>query len=143
MPKEKPTFPIHLDKKAFAETIKSAKAVTALPKAGVRMLLVPNPDGGAEAFPFCHEQGPDTTCKIKSTLQPDGSFGFECQCKPSSPGGGPGGGGGSPTLKPCIMTSAPNIRCLKFDCRGTCEKVYIERPFFGQVLFVVACRCAP
>ena len=141
MPKAQPTFPIHLDKKAFAETIKSAKAVTALPKAGVRMLLVPNPDGGADATPFCHEQGPNTICKINSTLQSDGSFGFACQCKSTTPPGGPGSPGGSLTPKPCILTSS--TRCLKLDCRGTCERVYIQKTVLGHALFVIACRCTP
>jgi len=142
MPKAQPTFPIHLDKKAFAETIKSAKAVTALPKAGVRMLLVPNPDGGADATPFCHEQGPTTTCKIKSTPQPDGGFGFVCQCKPTSGGPGDPPSSPTPTLNPCVLTTGPS-RCLKLDCRGTCERVYIQRPFLGHALYVIACRCTP
>jgi hypothetical protein len=140
MPKDK-RLRIYLDKKAWAATQKSAKAVRTLPKSGVRMMIIPAADGGADVVPFCHEQGPDTICQVRSTLKPDGSISFECRCRPANTGGGGPSSGGSPTVPSCVLTSSPRLQCLKFGCKGRCELVLVQRPVLGKILFFAACRC--
>jgi hypothetical protein len=142
MPKAQTPSRISLQKKDWAATLKAAKSVSTLPDGGIRVLFVPNPDGGADGFPFCHEQGPDTTCQVRSSLQPDGSLSFECRCKSTSPGGpGPSPGGG-PTIKPCLLRSSPQLGCLKLGCKGKCELVIAEKPVFGKILYFASCRCS-
>ncbi|MFY9554022.1 MAG: hypothetical protein WAV20_10005 [Blastocatellia bacterium] len=142
MPKERTPVRISLSKKDWAATLKSATSVKTLPKGGVRFLLIPNPDGGADGYPFCHEQGPETNCQIKSTPQADGSLAFECRCRPA----GGGGGGSSPTLpgtiKPCLLITSGRLRCLKLDCDGACELVFVEKNFLGRTLYMATCRCS-
>lgn len=143
MAKAKTQLRITLDKKEWAATLRSATRVRTLPKRGVRMLLIPSPDGGAEAMPFCAEEGDQgTRCIVKPTSRPGGTVTYECSCRPPKKDV-PLEGLPSARRTDCLMASGP-VRCLPRipnGCRGTCELLLVEKVMLGKTLFVTACRC--
>ena len=116
-PNSKNISMIHLDKNQWRKVKSNLKTieVKVMPKHGVKLEFIPDPDGGVTMYPQC-DSGPDTTCMVVTRWTPQGAS-MECRCRPKrQPGGGNGGLTPPPEKKKCSMVIFNHrIQCRSFS----------------------------
>ncbi len=132
---------IHLDKNQWGKlkgNLKTIK-VKSMPKRGVRLEFIPDPDGGVVIYPQC-DSGPDTTCMVVTHWTPQG-IRMECRCRPRrQPGGGGIGGVTPPANKKCSLLIFGNkLQCLSFSFPPCNDCKLRQLDFHGRILLFCSC----
>lgn len=114
-----------------------------LPKKGLVLRGIPDPNGNVVVFPGCSEQSPDTVCLVKSTFNGGTrTLSMECRCRskpgPGHEGGGVAGGGGISPPECLLQVSRGMVQCANVSCQKTCSLQGAS--FGGQFLVFCACR---
>ncbi len=143
-PNSKNISMIHLDKNQWGKlkcNLKPVK-VNSLPKRGVKLEFIPDPDGGVTMYPQC-DSGPDTICMVVTRWTPQGVR-MECRCRPAR-GGGNGGGGGiggvtPPAKKKCSLLLFGNkLQCLSFSFPPCTDCKFAQLNFHGRIFIFCTC----
>lgn len=141
MPRSKNVSMIHLNKSQWAKVSKSLKTVktNALPKYGMKIELIPDPNSGVIVYPQC-DSSPDNICSVVNKWSPNGIT-MECRCRPKKPGGSPGGVTNSPPAKKkcTLILSNSTLRCISLS-NPPCTDCKLKIVTFGgrTMLF---CSC--
>jgi hypothetical protein len=137
----RPTL-LQFTERQWQQSLRGAEETNVLPKRGVGLLFIPDPDGGGIGQPFCHDQGPETICAVMPTFK-GGTLQYECRCKSRGGAGTPGRPTPEPATGQCLLgITSGRVICVKATCTGTCGLVLSSKKLFGRELFVVSCRCS-
>lgn len=112
------------------------------PKRGLVLRAIPEPNGDVTVSPICNEQSLDTTCIVKSKLNPDGSLTMACQCKPSGVSiPSPSAPSGPFKLPKCLVRYAKGtLSCGKVTCKKDCTFKGIHIPLSNLSILFCACQ---
>lgn len=112
------------------------------PKHGVGLIAIPDPSGDVIAYPFCHDQGPDTICAVRQKFR-GGMLTFECSCRPAHGDDPQDGPIPVPRGERCHLgVGRGSIGCVSLgDCSGTCQLILSEATLFGQTVYRLSCLC--
>lgn len=141
-PNSKNISMIHLDKNQWSKVKGNLKTikVNALPKMGLKLEFIPDPDGGVTMYPQC-DSGPDNICMVVTRMSPGGGVTMECRCRPRRTGGNGGGGIVIPPPKgKCLLIlSGTQLRCISLS-NPPCTNCKLRQTSFGGRIYLY-CSC--